>query len=448
MRSDEIINCDATEKITWGKDAFLQFSIPRGWNLLAKLVPTHLPPITSVETELQNALLNPISAPPLPELARRKNKIAIVVDDISRPTPAHLLMGKILEHITSADVHPNSVVIIPGLGVHRPMTQEEMELKVGKENLSRVKWENHDCRDQNKLVCLGRTKRGTRTFVNKTVTDADLVILVGTIEPHVHAGFGGGFKNILPGVAGAETIAKNHAICAHPKYYSMLGTPPEENPMRQDIEEAGRMLRGKTFAVNTILNANTEIVRIVAGDPVAAHREGIKTASQIFGAKIPSQADIVITDSYPMDLDLRQGVKSVANTLFAAKPGGIIIAALKCDEGLGSIRVPKIKLPSSPTIAKLIAALMAVLITKIAPPGISPEERFSAYFLLKAVMRNRIFLYAPSIADEIDGKIPLIRVFKNFTDAIHTAHLIKPRANILIFPNGGVTYPLSSQIHH
>lgn len=430
------------EKIPWGKDGSIEFEMPRGWNLLGRFSPAKMTPLSDVEKELEKVLQKPTESAPLPELGRGKKSVVIVVDDISRPTPAHLLMGKILENLSEAGVADNSITVIPGLGMHRPMTREEMERKVGRENLARVKWENHDYRDREKLAYLGKTKRGTRAYVNKKVAKADLVVLVGTVEPHIHAGFGGGYKNILPGVAGVETIARNHAICAHPKYFSMIGTAPEKNPMRLDIEEAGRMLRGETFLVNTVLDADGQIVRIVAGDPVAAHSEGVETASQVYGVKIPRPADVVITDSFPMDLDLRQGVKAVANVLFAAKPGGVIVAAMKCDEGLGSVRVPRIRLPVSAGAARLFAWVLSLAITKIAPPGISEEERFVAYFLFRAVLRNKILLFAPAVAEEIDGKIPLIKTFKDFGEAIRAAGRVKPNADVLIFPQGSVTYPI------
>ncbi|MEW5946448.1 MAG: nickel-dependent lactate racemase [bacterium] len=430
------------ERIPWGADGVLEFELPGGWNLLGSMRPASPSALADVETELERALVQPTGCGPLAELARGKRKVAIVVDDISRPTPAYRLMGKVLEHLAGGGVKADSVTLIPGLGVHRPMTREEMEAKAGKANLETARWENHDSRDGEKLVFLGRTRRGTRVYVNRTVAESDLVVLVGTIEPHVHAGFGGGYKNILPGVSGVVTISRNHAICAHPRYFSMIGTEPEKNPMRLDIEEAGRMLKGTVFIVNTVLDQGGGIVAVVAGDPVAAHRRGVKAAAGMYGVRVPRRADVVITGSSPMDLDLRQGGKAIANTLFAAKPGGVIIAAMKCEEGIGSVRIPKFMIPSNPLAAKLVAKLLCLAVTRIAPPGISPEERFAAYFLFRAVLRNRILLYAPSICDELKGKIPIAKVYGDFEEVIREAHGIRPRADVLIFPSGGVTYPV------
>lgn len=429
-------------EIPWGQDGGLEFELPPEWNYLGSMAPARVPPLKSIGNKLDASLNNPEESLPLKEMARAKKRVVIVVDDISRPTPAHLLLGKILDQLSDAGVDLKNTVMIPGLGMHRAMTQEEMERKAGAENLARVQWENPGCRDRRTLKYLGKTKRGTRVLINKKVAGADLVILVGTIEPHVHAGFGGGFKNILPGVAGIESISQNHAICAHPKYFSMLGTPPDANPMRRDIEEAGRMLKGDVFLVNTVLNADGGIAAIVAGDPVAAHRTGAESAARIHGARIPRQADVVITDSHPMDIDMRQGIKSVANALFAAKPGGVIIAAMKCDEGLAGVRAPRLRLNISDDAGKFLARVLSGVITRVAVPGISEEERFVAYFLFQAVLRNRIFIYAPSVTGKIHGRIPLIKFFDSMEKAIDAARKYKPAADVLVFPHGGTTYPI------
>lgn len=379
---------------------------------------------------------------PLKELAQGKKKVAIVVDDISRPTPAYLLLGKILDHLVQGGVDLKSVTIVTAPGLHREMSLEDMERKAGKDVLEKVGWENHNCRNSDQLCFLGKTDRGTPIFINKTVAEADLRVLVGTIEPHPHAGFGGGFKNILPGVAGVETIAANHAICASPKYFFMLGSDPANNPMRLDLEQAGSMLKGVTFLVNTVLNAQMLIIGLVAGDPIGAHRRGVKLAAEVFGVKIPAQADVVITDSFPMDIDLRQGAKAVANVLYAARPGGVILAALKCEEGLGNMRVPQLKLSGLPAfIWKPIIWLLAMLITKVSPPGTSPEERFSTYFMLKAILRNRILVYSPSVASQAEGLLPGIEIFRDFQDALRAAAKAFPKADVVIFPHGGAIYP-------
>ena len=430
--------------IPWGKQDELTFDLPATWNLLGRMTPAQEPPVESVDAELESALSQPAGAPPLRELAKGKARVAVIVDDISRPTPAHLLLGKILDHLEAGGVDLGQTVVLPGLGIHRAMTQEEMEQKAGAENLLRTTWENPNCRDHNTLAALGATRRGTKVHVNKKVAAADLVVLVGTIEPHLHAGFGGGYKNVLPGVAGIDTIAQNHSICAHPKRYNIVGSEPENNPMRLDIEEAGAMLPGEVFLVNTILNPDKDIVRIVAGDPVAAHRQGVRTARRIHGVDIPRPADVVITGSFPMDLDMRQGAKALANVFPAVKPGGIIIGALKCDEGLGEVKVPEKELKSSDFKLKLIVRMLSAVLRHYAPSRISQEERFFVYSFLRSALRANIYVYAPSVTERLKGRVPLINVFDTLDSAIADAAQRNPGADVLIFPKGAITYPVIS----
>lgn len=409
---------------------------------MGRFIPAELPPVADISHTLEKALRYPTGCRPLAEAVAGKKKIAVVVDDISRPTPAHLLIGKILDTFIQAGVELNAITIVAAPGLHRVMQYEDMVHKVGREALEKVSWESHDCRDVAKNVYLGKTDRGTPVYVNRTVAEADFRVLIGTIEPHPHAGFGGGLKNILPGVAGVNSIARNHAICAHPRYFFMLGSDPDGNPMRSDLEQAAGMLKGETFIVNTILNAGMEIVGIVAGHPLKAHREGVKLAREVFGVKIPVQADVVLTDSFPMDTDMRQGIKAVANVLYAAKQGGVIIAALKCEEGMGNMRVPQLRLSGMPAFVwKPGVWLLGLLVSKISAPGISPEERFSTYFMLKALLRNRIFIYAPSIAAQVEGMLPGVKVFNDFTEALKAAERIFPQAQLIIFPHGGAIYP-------
>ena len=174
---------------------------------------------------------------------------------------------------------------------------------------------------------------------------ADLIVSIGCIEPHIIASFGGGYKNLFPGMAGRDTIAQNHALNATPGTFNMVGQPIESNPMRLDLEESGRMLKKPVFIINAVLNSRLEVVRIVCGDPIAAHREGAKVSAQIYGVQIPSAADIVISNSYPMETDLRQGVKALANTIRAVKPGGTLIVLVRAEEGVGVFGLAERKLP-------------------------------------------------------------------------------------------------------
>lgn len=429
--------------VPWGTDGELEFELPRGWRLSGIVEPSMPSIAEDVTGELARALAEPTGSPPLSELCRGRRTVAVVVDDISRPTPAHLFIGSLLEDVTRAGIAKEDITLVTGTGTHRAMTTEEMEAKVGRDVAGGFRWINHDCRDAGRLVRLGRTTRGTPVDINRAVAEADVIILVGTIEPHPHAGFGGGYKNVLPGVAGNDTIGRNHLLSATRENYGMVGWEPEDNPMRLDIEEAGEMLRGACFMVNTVLSPDLRVSRIVAGHPVKAHREGVAYSRDLYGVEVESRADVVISSSHPMDHDLRQGVKAVANTFMAAREGGLVIAAMRCQGGAGDMAVPKLKFPDMPRLVRGMAHGF-IPVVKYAP-GIPVEERFYLYTALRTVLRQRVMIYAPEIPVEVRRRFPGFCSLVSFQQTLDDAAKGIREASVLVFPRGGVTYPIVRQ---
>lgn len=429
--------------IPWGSDSELEFELPDGWRLSGTVVPATPSVVGDVPDEMSRALAKPVGSPPLFELCRGRRTAAVVVDDTSRPTPAHLFMGNLLEELIRSGMAREDITLVTGTGTHRAMTEEEMEAKVGREVAGAFRWMNHDCHDAGMLSRLGRTSRGTPVEINRTVAEADLVVLVGTIEPHPQAGFGGGYKNILPGVAGKETIGRNHLLSATRENYGMVGWEPADNPMRLDIEEAGGMLKGACFMVNTVLSPDLRISRIVAGDPVEAHREGMSYSRSLYGVEVASRADVVISSSHPMDHDLRQGVKAIANTFMAAHEGGLVIAAMRCEGGAGDMGVPKLKFPDAPRLVRGLAHMLLPVVKHA--PGIPVEERFYLYTALRTVLRQRVIIYAPGIPVEVRMRFPGFCSLVSFQQTIEDAARQIPEASVLVFPMGGVTYPIVRQ---
>jgi nickel-dependent lactate racemase len=290
--------------VPWGKEK-LSLSLPAYWDLLGVMEPSSAATPVHPGEEVKKSLAVPIGTPPLSEMVRPGMKIALVIDDESRPTPVALLVPAILSELQRGGVKPDQVTVIPALGVHQPMTEAAVARRVGGTAFSSLRWESHDCDSAEKLLSLGVTQRGTPVYINKTVAQADLIVSVGCIEPHIIAGFGGGYKNLVPGVAGRATIALNHSLNCRPDTFNSVGQPLDSNPMRMDLEQAASMIKSPVFIVNTVLNSALEIVRIVCGHPVQAHRQGIQTSAGIYGAAIPSLADVVITSSHPMGKSAR-----------------------------------------------------------------------------------------------------------------------------------------------
>ena len=433
------------EKITvpWGPEKTLALKLPDGWNVMGVFEPNPLPPAADPDAAVREALARPFGMRPLREVARGAGRVVILVDDLSRPTPVHLLMPHVIAELEAAGVSRDKLTLVTTLGTHRAMTQDELAKKAGREWAGAIKWENHDYADPAKNVLLGMTSRGTPVHVNATVASADLVVSLGVIEPHVIAGFGGGYKNLIPGAAGAQTIGATHTLNLTPGTYNMTGRPPEENPMRLDLEEGGRLLKKPFFIVNTILDKSLRVVRVVAGDPVAAHREGIKTSSQMCGVKIPRQADVLITCSYPMDLDLRQGFKALANGIRAVRPGGLLIDLVYAVEGVGHMGMGKKKPPLGRSALRLLAPLLLWGLPRKRSAAQGEEDKFFTYFALQGLRRNDLLLYAPTIPRGFAANVPFAEFSWTLDELWTIARRRMPgRADVLVFPAGGVTYPI------
>jgi len=429
-------------RLPWGRDEIVA-RLPEGWHLAGVMEPAALAGVADAQAEAERALQSPIGLPHLAEMARPGLKVALVIDDDSRPTPVRLLLPPVLAELERGGVALEQVTVVPALGVHRAMTEEEVGRRIGREWLARLRWASPACDDPEKLVHLGTTSRGTPVYINRTVAEADLVVSIGCIEPHIIASFGGGYKNLFPGVAGRATIAHNHSLNCRPESFNNVGRPIERNPMRLDLEEAGKMVRPPVFIVNAVLNSRLEVVRVVAGHPIDAHREGARTSAAIYGVPVPGETDIVIASSHPMDQDLRQGVKALANTVRALKPGGVMIVLVRAEEGVGVFGLANRKLPVGRRGLKLLAPLLLGVLPRLKLKGMGEEDRFFLYFALQAMRRGELLLYAPTIPAEVQARLPFVTFVRSPDEALARARARFPqRAEVLIFPHGGSTYPI------
>jgi nickel-dependent lactate racemase len=427
--------------LPWGKER-LPLALPSDWKVAGYLESAVIPPVRDAENEIVESLARPVGSGCLASLYLPGMKVALVVDDSSRPTPLEALFPPVLDELSRAGLAMQDLTLIPSLGVHQAMTAEKLARRIGRPSLDGLSWENPDCDDPERMVNLGTTRRGTPVWVNRTVAMADLVVTLGCIKPHFIASFSGGYKALVPGVAGRVTIAHNHAINCQPDTFNMVGQPIERNPMRQDLEEAGQMIKGKVLIVNAVVNSALEIVRVVTGDPIAAHREGVRTSAALYGAFIQEQADVVIVGSYPMDQDLRQGLSAVANTIRAVKPGGVMITAVKADEGVGVFGLANQKLPLGQRGIRLLAPLLVRLVPRMKMRGMGEEDRLFLYFALQAMRLADLRIVAPTIPAEVKSHLPFATFENDLPAAIQQARRRYPKAaSVLIFPHGGTTYP-------
>lgn len=298
-------------------------------NLIGVLHAGKAPAGPTGDAEVRRALASPIGAPRLRELVKPGEKIAVITSDITRPIPTWVVLPPLLDELTAAGADLKDVTVVFGLGSHRHMTEEERRHLMG-DSYGRVACCDSDPDD---VVEMGKTSRGTPVDVFRRVAEADRRICLGNIEYHYFAGYSGGAKAIMPGVSTREAIQCNHKMMLDP---CAKAGRLDDNPVRQDIEEAGRIC-GIDYLLNVVLSEHKEVLRAFAGDSVQAHREGCRFLDSIYRKEIPQAADIVLVSQggAPKDLNLYQTQKALDNAAHAVKPGGVIVLIGSCKEGLG-----------------------------------------------------------------------------------------------------------------
>ena len=282
-----------------------RITVPDGTRVLRS---KRLAPLQDARASFDTALRAPTESAPLVDLVSPTDRVALVVSDITRPTPNHLLVPWLLEAL--ARVPREHFVILVGNGSHRAMTHDELTSMLGEEVVATVPIINHDATDRAMLARLGTTSTGVPVWVNRHYLEADVRIVTGFIEPHFFAGFSGGPKGVIPGLAGLETIRALHSVelIDHPQSTWM---ELDENPIHQGVQAAVALCPPE-FIVNVTLDPSHQITGIFAGNVVAAHRAG---CSAILRQAIPVEKqyfDVVITSNAglsagPESLSKRKG---------------------------------------------------------------------------------------------------------------------------------------------
>ena len=299
-------------------------------NFLGMIKPEDKDGVDDPAAEVRRALAEPVKSKQLKELVSPDDRVVILVSDITRPTPSKILLPPILAEIKTAGIDDNQVKIVFSLGVHRKQTEEEKKDLIGKKIYERIECIDHDIENCEQV---GVTSRGTKAEVFRKVLEADFVIATGNLEFHYFAGYSGGIKALAPGVCSRATIESNHSLFLHPGAKAGMLTG---NPLREELEEIVAMV-GVDFMVNAVLNPQKEIIKVVAGDVIAAHRAGAEYLDRIYRLPIDEPADIVITSpgGFPKDINLYQAHKAMQNALPVVKKGGIILTVACCKEGIG-----------------------------------------------------------------------------------------------------------------
>lgn len=295
--------------------------------------PPEARPAGDPERMILDAIEHPIGGPKLEDIVTPDKRIAVIVDDGSRPTPISAILPVLLNQLIRCGARREQIKIVIALGSHRYMTEDEMRERVGEEIYQTYPVVNSEFRDPEKLVYIGDTEEGAPLMATGSVMDADLRIGVGNLVPHPVMGWGGGGKIVFPGVAGEDTVSYFH-LKASLYDENMFGL--STTPIR-DMMEGWVKLIGLDFIINTILTPELKLCRVVAGDYVAAHREGVRIGKQVLGSKVTEKADVVIVSSHPADQDFWQSPKAMygAEPALKGDRGGTMIMISPNYEGIG-----------------------------------------------------------------------------------------------------------------
>ena len=317
--------------LPYGHDA-VAFCVP-GVKLVGIFSPRALPPAADPARALREALASPVAGPRLRDMASGTSRVAIGIEDATRPVPNALLVDAVMAELETAGVSPERVTVVVATGLHRPMTDGELAVALGRW-FGVVTHENHDAENPQRLTRLGTTSLGTEISVNRSFMEADLKITTGDVEYHQFCGYGGGAKCVYPGLADAAAIRTNHSRMDLP------GTGPgsiDGNPVREEIDEVGRMT-GIHFNVSVAMDAQHRIVAVRAGDPILSFRQACRFVDEMYSVEVPCRADLVIASpgGHPKDIDLYQSQKAIEEATQVVKPGGNVLVTARCSEGSGS----------------------------------------------------------------------------------------------------------------
>ncbi|MGB9132769.1 MAG: nickel-dependent lactate racemase [Methanosarcina sp.] len=374
---------------------------------------------------IKKALENPIKSKRLSEIVNPDSRIAIIVSDVTRPTPTDKILPPLLEELYLGGANSKNITIVFALGLHRLQTEEECRRLVGKEVFESIRCIQHD---RERCRHIGDTSFGTPVEIFEEVLDSDLIISTGTLEFHYYAGYGGGGKAILPGVSSEKAILSFHS------FYSKVfeGAPlsgRNDSPARQNIEEASK-IAGLGFMLNVVINSKKEIVAATAGDFIAAHRKGAEYVDAMYKVPVePADAVIVSCGGFPKDINLYQATKSLENAIPAVKKGGSIVLVAECSEGIGD-RVYERWNSECKTPCEAVEKFRECFEFgghKAAIVGKAAKE-FKLYLVSKlpeAESRNAFFIPAKSVEEALE---------KILSD--------NPEAKIHVMPNGGWTLPV------
>jgi nickel-dependent lactate racemase len=394
------------------------------------ITPSHTAGLSDEKAALFRSLEAPIGTKPLKEWIQPGQKICISFTDLTRATPNERLIPWLLEFLS--DVPRKQIILLNQLGTHRPNTQQELEKMLTSEVVRQYQVLNHEPDNPAAHVQFGTMRDGTPAWINRHVAEADVRIVTGFIEPHFFAGFSGGIKGIIPGTAALKTVMSSHREQNIGDPNSTFGVITG-NPLWEELRDVALRV-GPSFLLNVTLNEQREITNVFAGDLIEAHKVGTEFVRQSAMQPVEQPFDIVVTTNsgYPLDLNLYQGVKGMSAGARIIKPGGTLILACECREGV----------PENSPLDQLLrsASSPEEILAMLATPGFARPEQWQAQIQALVQRKAKVLVYS-SLPDEVIKACHLLPCRDIGKEVQRRLEELGPSARVAILPQGPLTIP-------
>lgn len=393
--------------------------------------PAFEPALQDPRAALRAALRAPIGVPPLRMLVRPGQTVAISVCDVTRAQPRREMLEALFEELPI--IRPGDVTILVATGTHRANTPAELERMLGRDILGRYRVINHDSREPASLADAGVTSTGVPVRLNRAWLEADVRITTGFVEPHFFAGFSGGPKMVAPGLAGLETVLVLHdaARVGHPN--ATWGIT-EGNPIHDDVREIVART-GVHFAVDVTLNRDQQITGVFAGDLLAEHSLACAAVKRAAMQAVDEPFDVVLTTNsgFPLDQNLYQAVKGMSAAAKVVKPGGTIVCAAECRDGLPAHGAYGQVLASQPTPERLLAMINS--------PGYSVPDAWQVQIQAQIQMKATVMVKACGLAPDAIRAAHFHPVDDAGMAVAEALCAAGPEATLCVLPRGPQTIP-------
>ncbi|MGP8050492.1 MAG: nickel-dependent lactate racemase [Desulfobaccales bacterium] len=396
-------------------------------------------PLADPLAAVKRAIAAPVQSDPLARLGQGKKNVCILICDVTRPVPNGTILPPLLEALYAAGISKEDILILVATGLHRPNEGQELQEVVGSaEVFNSVRVENHFARDRDAHVDLGKTSTGIPIALDRRFVEADLKIVTGLVEPHFMAGYSGGRKVIVPGVAYQDTILKLHTahVLEHCKAVNCV---IEGNPLHNEQMEIIRTLGG-ILALNVVIDEERRIGFVNFGEIETSHLEAIAFMRKYAEVRIPRRFKTIVTTSagYPLDKTYYQTIKGMVGVLEVLEPGGNIIIASECSEGMGSQEfVTAQRFLGEIGLERFMAALATREKALI--------DEWQTEMLVKALKVGRVQLYTTGL-NEKDRQDVCVEPVASVAEAVLASMKAQNDFEIAVVPEGPYVIPLFDNI--